>query len=239
MSVGYAMPPRRPATGPAAGRPLTLRAMLAADCSALPARLRHLIHVLALHADNTTGRGLTGQKRLARYLGVSDRHVRNLLAELEKEWQAGRSPVGVLREGRWLNSDRYTLVVREDAPLSLPSKAATRPSGPRVVRNPSSGNNRNPSSAMTGTPVPLERNPSSGQPPNEPEPQFLQSTEVTLQSDPHSLREQSFIPPGGADAPAEKEKPAQAAGGGGGSPSLEASRALAARTLAELRRRGA
>jgi hypothetical protein len=220
--------PRRPAAASAPGRPLTLRAMLAADCSSLPARLRHLIHVLALHADNTTGRGLTGQRRLARYMGVSDRHVRNLLSELEVAWAAGDSPVGVLRESRFLNSDRYTLVIRDDAPQPL--------TGPRVVRNPSSASYRNPSSAMTGSPRQVDRNPSSASPPNEPEPQFLQSTLFPSTEGTTELKEQSSFPPGGAYAPAGNgEQPAESAARAA---RLEASQRLAAARRAKLEGKG-
>jgi hypothetical protein len=129
--------------------------MLAANASELPGELKHLIMVLALYANNQTGRGLTGQARLARYLGCGPRNVRKLLARLEAAWGAGTSPVGLLREKRWLNSDAYQLVVREGAPLALEITPDERPS--------SSANDRNPRAAHCGTAVPNERNSSSNQ----------------------------------------------------------------------------
>lgn len=134
--------------------------MLAAQCSELPQELKHLIHVLALNANNVTGRGLTGQATLGRYLGCGDRNVRKLLARLQAAWEAGDSPVGVLRSKRWLNSDAYQIVVREGAPLRLEREGDDR--------NSSSANDRNPRAGMTGTTVPHDRNSSS----NQPEPQF-------------------------------------------------------------------
>lgn len=139
-------------------RPVTLRAMLAADCSELPRELRHLIHVLALHANNVTGRGLTGQSTLARYLGCSARSVRRQLAQLDELWAAGSSPVGVLREKRWLNSDAYQIVVRADAVLALPR------SGPEAdERSPMAANDRSPMTAMSGHPWPVNRPPMANQ----------------------------------------------------------------------------
>lgn len=127
------MKPRAP--GASRPIPITLRAMLAADCSSLPAAVRHLIHVLALHADNATGRGLTGQAQLARYMGLSTRQVRRLWASLDELWKRQESPVTALREGRWHTSDRYTLAVAKDAVLRFAredradSPAGTRPEG--------------------------------------------------------------------------------------------------------------
>ena len=132
-------------------QPITIRAMLAADCSALPSELRHLIHVLALHANNVTGRGLTGQARLAEYVGCTDRHIRRLLAKLDALWATGASPVGLLREKRWLTSDAYQLVVREGARL-------------KYDRTPRSANNRTYTSGLTGHPGPDDRTYRSNQP---------------------------------------------------------------------------
>lgn len=185
--------------------------MLAADCSALPARLRHLIHVLALHADNQTGRGLSGQARLARYMGCSTRQLRRYIAELEAAWSSGSSPVGLLREGRFLNSDRYTLVIREDAPLQLVPDPPSGGSGPRVVGTTMSTIDRTRLSAMSGHPRSVERTTVSGQPPSEADTVGLQSTLFpSTEGTTEDLREQSSIPPGGAGAPAGiGEKPSQ------------------------------
>jgi hypothetical protein len=83
----------------------------------------------------------------------------------------------------------------------------------------------------------------STQPPNEADTVGLESTLFpSTEGTTEDLREQSSFPPGGAGAPAGKvEKPTEAAAPAvaPAPPSLEASRALAARTLAELRRRGA
>jgi hypothetical protein len=132
-------------------RPITLRAMLAADCSTLPSELRHLIHVMALHANNVSGRGLTGQETLARYLGCSSRTVRRLQARLDTLWESGESPVGLLREKRWLTSDAYQIVVREGAALAL-------------ERSPVTGNERSPMTELTGHPWPHDRSPVTNQP---------------------------------------------------------------------------
>lgn len=108
---------------PKSRAPVTIRAMLAADCSGLPQQLRHFVHVLALHADNTSGRGLTGQAMLGRYMGLSSRQIRRLWARLDELWNAQQSPVTALREARWHTSDAYRMLVREDAPLRLESLA--------------------------------------------------------------------------------------------------------------------
>jgi hypothetical protein len=207
--------------------------MLAADCSTLPARLRHLIHVLALHADNQTGRGLSGQARLARYMGCSTRQLRRYIAELEAAWAAGESPVGLLREARFLNSDRYTLVIRDDAPLQLPPEAPEGGSGPRVVGTPMSAIERTPMSSMSGHPRSVERTQVSGQPPSEADTGVLQSTLFPSTEGTTELKEeQSSFPPGGAGAPAGNgEQPAEAARRAA---KLEASRRLAASLRAKL-----
>jgi hypothetical protein len=228
---------RRPQESPAGSRPLTLRAMLAADCSSLPARLRHLIHVLALHADNRTGRGLSGQARLARYLGVSDRQLRRYVAELEAAWAAGRSPVGIIREARFNNSDRYTLVVREDAPLVLPEGPSPL-SGPRVVRTPVSTTDRTPMTGTTGHRRPMNRSPMSGQPPSEPDTSvhlstLFPSTEGTTELE----RNKVSSAPGGADAPARRPETTESASGAEAS-QLAAALAYGAKLRARLEGKG-
>lgn len=153
--------------------------MLAADCSRLPSNLRHLIHVMALHADNTSGRGLTGQAALGRYLGVSGRHVRRLLTELESLWEGGLSPVGVLRNKRWLNSDAYTIVVRPEAPLALTP-------GSRVDRTTVSANERITMSTNDRTRLSNRADTVVRVPPNEADTDVLQPSEVSLQREPQS-----------------------------------------------------
>lgn len=161
-------------------RPVTLRAMLAADCSpALSPAQKHLVHVLALHADNTTGRGLTGQATLGLYMGVSARTVRRLMAELETLWAASQSPVGLLRSKRWLSSDAYHLVVRADAPLSL-----------RVNRPTMAAHDRSPLANEAATHDRLT--------PNEAVTSGLQSSEVSLQREPQRKTSGLKLPRAGA-----------------------------------------
>lgn len=151
--------------------------MLAADCSNLHPRLKHLVHVMALHADNVTGRGLTGQATLGRYMGLSGRQVRRLLHELEALWGAGRSPVGMLREKRWLNSDRYTVVVASGAPLQLSA-------GPRVVRTTVASHDRTTMSANDRTRLTNRADNRGRLTPNEADTVGLQTSEVSLQREP-------------------------------------------------------
>jgi hypothetical protein len=165
--------------------------MLAADCSDLPGRLRHLIHVMALHADNATGVGLTGQDRLGDYLGCGARHVRTMLTQLDELWESGVSPVRIVREKRFQNSDRYVIEVREGAPLERPK---------RIHR---SGQERIPRSGSTGSTDPQKRAHGSAPPPTGPDLEALQSTEVSLQRDPQSKENQttSLPPAAGPEGP--------------------------------------
>lgn len=96
---------------------VALKAQLAMSYSApeLPPRLKHLVLVLALHANYYTGYGFTGQTQLARYMGLGARQVRRLWSELDEAAKRGLSPVEARREARHHSSDGYTLIVREGA----------------------------------------------------------------------------------------------------------------------------
>ncbi len=104
---------------PKAALPITLRAQLAADCSELPRELKHFVHVLALHANYRTGKGLTGQATLARYMSLSRRQVQRLWTRLDTLWEANGSPVGALREARYHTSDAYQIEVAPCAATQL------------------------------------------------------------------------------------------------------------------------
>lgn len=99
-----------------APRFVTFRAMQAACCADLPPAVKHLVHVLALKADNNTGEGRTGQATIARYMGLSRRQVNRLWTQLDASWEAG-GPVGTLRWKRYLKPDGYRVMVRPDARL--------------------------------------------------------------------------------------------------------------------------
>jgi hypothetical protein len=114
--------------------PYTLRVQLAVMASALPKETRHLIHVMAISAGNETGIGRAGQERLAAAMGVSDRHVRSLLAELQSP---DSFPVRVERrarfraDGRGRTSDEWRLVLvegtnRNTVPPEQPSAGTAR-----------------------------------------------------------------------------------------------------------------
>lgn len=65
-------------------RSLSLQVMHAACGSELPSELRHLLLVLALLGNSESGVGWSGQDRIARALGVSDRELRRLLVALDQ-----------------------------------------------------------------------------------------------------------------------------------------------------------
>lgn len=80
---------------------------------ALSPELRHLIMVLAVLANRETGRGTSGQQQIGAAMGVSERTVRRLLAELSARLD---SPVRVERRQRrradgYRTSDAYQLVL--------------------------------------------------------------------------------------------------------------------------------
>jgi hypothetical protein len=86
----------------------------ATGASKLPADLKLLVFAMSYLADSKTGRGLTGQAKLGRFISCSDRAVRQ---KLEKLAASPDSPVQVVRrprsrtDGRGRTSDEYQLVL--------------------------------------------------------------------------------------------------------------------------------
>jgi hypothetical protein len=95
-------------------KPLTLRIQYAAMRSSLPKEVRHLVHAMAVLANSETGEGWHGQQTIARLVGCSDRHVRNMLAFLDSD--ENESGIRVDRrarfhqDGRGRTSDFWRLV---------------------------------------------------------------------------------------------------------------------------------
>jgi hypothetical protein len=207
-------------TGSSSGRPVTLRAMLAAECSPeLSTGVKHLVHVLALRADNTSGQGLTGQATLGVYMGITGRQVRRLWAELDEAWSAGTSPVGALREKRWQTSDRYTVVVRPDAPLRLASRPDKYDTSDRT---PVSGHTPGKRTfATSGADTSVRLTPSGA------DISVLLTSQLTLQSE--AVKEKKELP-----RPAASGAPPHALGEMGKAPTTEA-QARSARRVAAAR----
>jgi hypothetical protein len=100
-----------------APKPYILHVIDAICESGLPPDLRHLLMVMAYKSDNDTGKGLTGQERIAEAMGLAPgkrgaREVRRKLERLE----AAAAPVRVVRTPRFKrdgtrNSDEYHLVI--------------------------------------------------------------------------------------------------------------------------------
>jgi hypothetical protein len=133
-------------------KPLTLRMQYAAMRSALPKEARHLVHVLSVLANSETGEGWHGQETIARLMGCSDRHVRTLLATLDKPNGSGiriERRARFHRDGRGRTSDFWKLVSDADLPEDIDTT------------------NRNtvpPEQGSTGTPRPTNRNATTDQP---------------------------------------------------------------------------
>lgn len=136
--------------------PFTLRVQEAVMLSALDKDVRHLVHVLAVSANSKTGRGWLSQQSLADRMGCSERHVRALLADLERP---DSRPVRVerrprFREGRGRTADEWTLVLVE------PTNRHAVPVEPSTNRHavPVDG------SGLTGTPRTTNRHATTDQP---------------------------------------------------------------------------
>jgi hypothetical protein len=95
-------------------KPYNMRVIDAVGASELPADLRHLLMVMAYLANSATGRGLSSQVTIGRFIGCNDRSVRQKLERLEALPDA---PVRVVRhyrqrrDGRGRTSDEYQLVI--------------------------------------------------------------------------------------------------------------------------------
>lgn len=154
----------------------------AVGASNLPADLKLLLFALAYLAESSTGRGFTGQARLAKFISCSDRAVRLKLERLEA---MPSSPVRVVRrpraraDGRGRTSDEYQLVLSEPGSTGtgLPVEQA-RP---------------------TGSPLPVERRqrrddqpevqsgPTGSSVSDQPEAGFQGSSQGILLEDPRSI----------------------------------------------------
>lgn len=214
MSSAAANLPPRSGTG---SRPVTLRAMLAAECCPeLSTGVKHLVHVLALRADNVTGRGLTGQATVGLYMGLSRRQVTRLWAELDAAWKAGTSPVGTLRSKRYQNSDVYTIVVRENAALRLDRPQSRSYICDKVrVTSTSHQPKVNVTSATGGSDTSVTSTPS------ESDMGVLLTSQLPLQREAAEIRKE--LP-----RPDASGAPPHALGERGGAPTTEADRAWAA-----------
>ena len=102
-------------------KPYTMQVIDAVGTSALPPELRLLLFAMAHLATSDTGVGLSGQGTIAKFIGCSDRQVRNNLLRLES---FPDSPVQVVRryrsraDGRGRTSDEYRLVLTNRKPTS-------------------------------------------------------------------------------------------------------------------------
>lgn len=136
--------------------PYTLRVQLAAMGSAMPKEQRHLVHVMSLLAGQNSGSGTHGQGTMAAAMGVSERHVRALLKELERP---DSSPVRVERrarfrgEGRGRTSDEWRLVLVRDQPAPRSGYSVDQPE-----------HRAGESDGLTGTPRTTNRNATHDQP---------------------------------------------------------------------------
>lgn len=94
-------------------RSLTLQIQHAVHLSRLPPELKHLLLTYAFWAHNDTGVGWTGQARMAAYLGIKPRALRDRLSAINDH---ADSPVRVDRSAKYggvhgRTSDTYTLVL--------------------------------------------------------------------------------------------------------------------------------
>jgi hypothetical protein len=141
-------------------RNVTLRVMHAVAASDLRPEVRHLVMTMALLATGKTGVGTSSQATIGKAMGISDRHVRNLLAELEAN---PLSPVRVERRrrgragGTGRTSDEYQLILVPEAERGF--RLSPHSTGNGVPLEPEPQPEKTPTS--TGTPEHLNRNPSS------------------------------------------------------------------------------
>lgn len=135
---------------------------------ALSPELRHLIMVLAVLANRETGRGTSGQQQIGAAMGVSERTVRRLLAELAARLD---SPVRVERHQRrrddgYRTSDAYQLVLVSPATDGRKGAASHRTptaGDSLVTHDPSSlGSHRSREATSPVTGGPSHRSSASG-----------------------------------------------------------------------------
>lgn len=153
----------------------------AVGASHLPADLKLLLFALAYLAESSTGRGFTGQARLAKFISCSDRAVRLKLERLEA---TPDSPVRIVRrprprrDGRGRTSDEYQLVLSGQASTGsrLPVEQP-RPIGSELpVEGPQASDDQpEAQSGPTGSPAS-----------DQPEAGFQGSSQMILVEDPRS-----------------------------------------------------
>lgn len=108
-------------------KPYILHVIDAICDSTLPPDLRHLLMVMAYKADNDTGRGLTGQARLAEAMGLAAKTPKDAAREIRRKLDRLEAlpdaPVRVVRRKRGnpdgkRTSDEYTLELVKGTPTS-------------------------------------------------------------------------------------------------------------------------
>lgn len=140
-------------------------AVCSESCTLRPA-LRDMVKTMAYLADNATGIGFHGQATIARHLGIKERALRGMFAELDKAVAEGGSPVRVVRrarfrpEGRGRTSDEWVVELinrHDDAACSASSTGTVVPheqlADPRLTGTRTS-TNRHEDVGLTGTTVP-------------------------------------------------------------------------------------
>jgi hypothetical protein len=167
--------------GPArvAEKPFTMLIIDAAGASALPQDLRHLIFTMAYLADSKSGRGLSGQDTIGRFMGCSAREVRRKLDRLD----ALDSPVRIVRSPRYRKegrtSDEYRLELANRTPTSASQNASTGRPRP-LADHPDAG----------GLPD-VKRTPTGRETSELPDAHVLGSSQGILSADPRSLSARS------------------------------------------------
>lgn len=154
----------------------------AVGASKLPADLKLLLFALAYLAESSTGRGFTGQARLAKFISCSDRAVR---LKLERLQAIADSPVRIVRrprarhDGRGRTSDEYQLVLNAQASTGSPLPVkGDRPTGNSLpVEQPGQGSDQ--PEAQSG--------PTGSSASDQPEAGFQGSSQVILVEDPRSI----------------------------------------------------
>lgn len=166
-----------------------MRIIDAAGASNLPADLKLLLFAMAYLADSKTGRGLTGQAKLAKFISCSDRAVR---LKLERLAAILDSPVQVVRrprrrtDGRGRTSDEYQLVLTYRKPASGESAPPTGSALPHEDE-PSTGTTLPDEARTTADDQPeAECGPTGSPVQDQPEAGFRGSSQGILLDDPRS-----------------------------------------------------
>lgn len=174
----------------------------AVGASKLPADLKLLLFALAYLAESSTGRGFTGQARLAKFISCSDRAVR---LKLERLQATADSPVRIVRrprarrDGRGRTSDEYQLVLNDQASTGsvLPVKGERPTGNPLPVEQPDQGSDQ--PEAQSG--------PTGSSASDQPEAGFQGSSQVILVEDPRSIVARKLTTPKRGSKSKGKSKP--------------------------------